>query len=332
MSDSTIKTACEQRRFNLLYNVPLVRNEKTSPYPSYSSAQLNMRRKVEVLKHNKNSNQDRSLSAKEKQALILKGNYRGNVLFCADDHKIAVKTSSSDVPGPIITLQEDKSIPLYNYKTNTFASAISTSEENTEFLFIVLPNVSCSSGLNNTTNISSILIKDTTKTNFSIVTPILFKLEGVNIPIDASNSEISINVNNIDSKVFYGSSVISNDTSTPTIENADFKVKLSTSATTPFNFSAQRYVGYLTISNITLNPSPGFSYNIGISYNVSTTLTLSENVPSTLSQSDVLNNLTFSIVSNLNSEYTSIDEETNSVIEIPNTPSIKSKITTVNGS
>ena len=155
MSDSTIKTACEQRRFNLLYNVPLVRNEKTSPYPSYSSAQLNMRRKVEVLKHNKNSNQDRSLSAKEKQALILKGNYRGNVLFCADDHKIAVKTSSSDVPGPIITLQEDKSVPLYNYKTNTFASAISTSEENTEFLFIVLPNVSCSSGLNNTTNISS---------------------------------------------------------------------------------------------------------------------------------------------------------------------------------
>ncbi len=332
MSDSTIKTACEQRRFNLLFNVPLVRNEKISPYPSYSSSQLNMRRKVEVLKHNKNSNQDRSLSAKEKQALILKGNYRGNVLFCADDHKIAVKTSSSDVPGPIITLQEDKSVPLYNYKTNTFASGISTSEENTEFIFIVLPNVSCDSGLNNTTNISSILIKDTTKTTFSIVTPILFKLEGVNIPIDASNSEISINVNNIDSKVFYGSDVISNDTSLPTIENADFKVKLSTSATTSFGFRAQRYVGYLTISNITLNTSPGFSYNIGISYNISTNLTLSEDAPSTLSQSDVLNNLTFSIISNLNSEYANTDEETNCVIEIPDTISANSKVTTISGS
>ena len=50
MSNSTIQTACEQRKISMQFNIPPVRNELVSPYPEFTSAQLNMRRKVEVLR------------------------------------------------------------------------------------------------------------------------------------------------------------------------------------------------------------------------------------------------------------------------------------------
>ena len=50
MSTTNIQDACNQRKFNLLNNIPLVRNEKKSPYEDgrFTKAQLDMRRKVEV--------------------------------------------------------------------------------------------------------------------------------------------------------------------------------------------------------------------------------------------------------------------------------------------
>ena len=125
---ATVANALEQRREYLLRRTPFVRNEIVSPYSTFTKMQLDMRRKVEVLKYKKNSTQARNLTAKEKQAQILRGNYRGNVLYCADDKNIPVKTSSSDVPGPIITLQEDPTVPLYNYITNQFSPAVSFTE------------------------------------------------------------------------------------------------------------------------------------------------------------------------------------------------------------
>ena len=50
MSNDTIKTACEQRKFNMLFNIPPVRNEIVSPYPTFTKNQLDMRRKTEILK------------------------------------------------------------------------------------------------------------------------------------------------------------------------------------------------------------------------------------------------------------------------------------------
>ena len=53
-----------QRRINMLFNI-LRFDEKGSPYPAYTSEQLNMRRKVEILKHNRNSTKGRKLTTKE---------------------------------------------------------------------------------------------------------------------------------------------------------------------------------------------------------------------------------------------------------------------------
>ena len=66
-SSSTTDNACKQRKINMLFNIPPVRLEKAkSPYPTYTSQQLNMRRKVEILKYKKNSTQGNRLTSKQK--------------------------------------------------------------------------------------------------------------------------------------------------------------------------------------------------------------------------------------------------------------------------
>tara|TARA_B100001057_G_C22842437_1_gene947615 strand:+ start:874 stop:1881 length:1008 start_codon:yes stop_codon:yes gene_type:complete len=334
MTDTTITTACNQRRTSLLFNIPPVRNEIVSPYPAYTQEQLNMRRKVEILKYKKNSTQSRQMTAKEKQSQILKGNYRGNTLYCENDYSIPVSTSASDVPGPIIKLVEDKSIPLYNYLPNTLSNAITIDENETEWSFYILPNVTCPAGLDNTTNIATLLIRDAIKKNtynYTYTTPIAFTISGSNIPIDASGAEINVNINNPDSKIFYGADVINNDTSVLSFENTNFKIKLSPSniSSSTFSYNAQLYVGNITISNIALTTSPGFSYNIGISYNASKSVSQGNAVDfDTTSLTTTANNTTFSIKANINDNLGSITTEN---CEIETTESTASKLTSFSG-
>lgn len=316
MSTINIQDACNQRKFNLLNNIPLVRNEKKSPYEDgrFTKAQLDMRRKVEVLKYKKNSSQGRQLSQKEKQAMILRGNYRGNTLFCADDHKIAVKTSSSDVPGPIITLQEDKSVPLYNYLPNRFANAIVVDENVNEWTFFVLPNVDCASGSNTTTNIASLLIRESIEKEsyvYHYSTPFTFNISGNDIPIDASGAEITFELSNPSLKVFYGSNEVTTHGASVSFENAEVIVKLVPNVTSSntFSYSAQLYGGIMNISNISLPTSPGFSYNLGISFNVSKSIDIT-NTPelSTANQTISLNSSGLSIFTNVNTDFNAISE------------------------
>lgn len=57
MTDNTsCASELSQRRQLALYNRPLPRFSLTSPYPYYTKSQLDMRRKVEILKHDNNKN------------------------------------------------------------------------------------------------------------------------------------------------------------------------------------------------------------------------------------------------------------------------------------
>jgi hypothetical protein len=121
---------CQQRSIQQLNNVPLPRFnlDSTNPYltQKYTKSQLDMRRKVEILKYsaNKSSTQTNSLTKREKFALLIRGGFRtpsslnigkrGNS-NCVEDATVPTPTSSCDVPGPVVYLQEDATVPLYNY-------------------------------------------------------------------------------------------------------------------------------------------------------------------------------------------------------------------------
>lgn len=339
MSNSTIQTACEQRKISMQFNIPPVRNELVSPYPEFTSAQLNMRRKVEVLKYAKQSSQSRKMTSKEQQAQILRGNYRGNTLFCPDDYKISYSSSASGVPGPYVQLVEDKSVPLYNYLPNRLVNAVEVGEDNTEWSIYVLSNVSCPAGLDKVTNISTLLIREAIKKNvytYTYTAPIVYTIQGTSIPIDTSGVIFNIDLNNISTKIYYGSNTIANNTSAISFPTNAFQITLqpsSTITTDTYSYSASLYVGYMTISNIYLNTSPGFSYNFGITYNASKSLdysNVSTNTATTVSTNTttILNNSTFSVVANVNDTYT-IPSATNCVVNT--SASSSAKTTTFSG-
>jgi len=303
----------KQRRMYMSLSTPPIRynNLESSPYPEYTSEQLNMRRKVEILKYNKNG-----MSKKQRQAAIARGNYRGSTLFCGLD-STPKPSGAAGVPGPSVLLFEDPNVPLYNYANNTTTNAIVASEDTNEWNFYILPNKECPSGLNNITNIASLLILPAIQNNiytYTYITPMVFHIQGTNIPVATSDNIITISLNNIATKIFYSGSEISNNVSATNFDENTLQIKLKpdTAITSnTFAYSAKLYVGYITISNIYLNTSAGFSYNFGLTYNVSSSTDSLDN------NTTILTNTKFSIVANVDDTY-NISDATNCEIISPN--------------
>lgn len=300
-------TACAQRTYNLSKNIPPTRFSLWSPYANgYTKEQVDMRRKAEILKYNKNSTQCPQLSKKAKNALISRGNYKGNQLFCSNDKIIYTPTSSSDVPGPIINLYEDKSIPLYNYETNINPYAITQSTNTDEWTFFINEDIYIPSGLSNITNISTILIREHithNKTTFTYSFPVVINISGTSISSNADNLIINTSINNLITKIFYSSYEVSNEYISINIDIADIQIVLnSPNSTGDFNFDASIYIGYITVSNLILSTLPGFSYNLGISYNATETLDTT-NISNNIDSTDIINNIQVSMIGNINENY-----------------------------
>jgi len=146
---------CQQRAIRQMYNVPLTRinMDDINPYLSgkYTKQQLDMRRKVEILKYNSNkvAGQTNSLTKREKFALLVRGAIKspsqiilnGGVLDCSSDNYIPTPTSSCNVPGPMMYLQEDPNVPLYNYSNFNVRSYPDYIPTNTDYWnFVSLPD------------------------------------------------------------------------------------------------------------------------------------------------------------------------------------------------
>jgi hypothetical protein len=149
MSQNLIFDICQQRRRQQLFPVPPVRAElESSPYNQlingviYNQHDIDMRRKAEILKYNSNkvSTQTNSLTKGQKFSLLAKGFTQqltkttivdlSNGRACPNDALIPTPTSSSDVPGPIILLIDDETVPLYKYVNPTYTRNYSTLPQN----------------------------------------------------------------------------------------------------------------------------------------------------------------------------------------------------------
>jgi len=103
---------------------PGPRYNPISPYPNFSKAQLDMRRKVEILQYKKNSTQTTQLTKSQKYASVVSGSYRANTnKICNKNLLQPTPTSASGIPGPLMFLQYNPTIPLYNYQTKQDVNA-----------------------------------------------------------------------------------------------------------------------------------------------------------------------------------------------------------------
>ena len=130
-----INPILKDKQTHALNNVPPPRLNIVSPYPAYSSFQLNMRRKVEILKYTSpqqntktNTFTKNQLFANLAKNMNAISQYQINEpytnLVCIEDKIKPTLSTSCDVPGPPIILQYEPTVPLYNYVNSNRSSAI----------------------------------------------------------------------------------------------------------------------------------------------------------------------------------------------------------------
>jgi len=126
--DAFFQQTCNNRRLAQLNNVPPDRYDNLSSNPylpingGFTADQLNMRRKAEILTYNSNRmSKSNALTKTQKYSALI--NHSKTTLpinnQCFTDlvtgQIITTPTSSCNVPGPIMMLYNDQTIPLYNF-------------------------------------------------------------------------------------------------------------------------------------------------------------------------------------------------------------------------
>lgn len=311
---SDLSTICEQRRQFQLYNIPPVRFESISPYPAFTQEQLNMRRKTEILKYNKNSTQGPRMTQRQRLAATFRGGYNAARVVCPNDYKIPVLTTSAGVPGPPIYLVEDPNVPLYNYVKETNAYAENIYEDDLEWIFKPTANQLCP---NNSiyTEIAKLIIRSPIQqayTRFTYQTPILFRLRGTAPTAKSAGATINANIgttmmsfratynqNTLDNHAQLTSSFLQNNFITAQL------VPPSGSSTT-FNYFCEAYVGLLEISGIILTTSPGFVYGLNIRYSLNEVVNsiIGNDQEKIVNNSTIISGMTFELYANLADSYT----------------------------
>lgn len=307
---------CSQRRQQMLFNIPLSRNElQPSPYvsssgqPAYTKAQLDMRRKAEILKYtsNKSSGQTNNTTRKEKFAQIARARYEGNVLFCPQDISIPTLTSACDVPGPIIYLVNDKSVPLYNYATNTDSKGVTNVTNNNFFSNIFIDNKSVFS--NTQSIVTSLYIQNNNNISirsFNINSPFGLYITGNNIP-PTGPFNITIEITAITTIPYYSGSQVLTIGGIPnysySIQRTPIRLTLTPPTSTEnFNYSAFINLGNLLLSNINLYTQNGYIYDIKTQFSYTFDS----------GNSSIINNSNAILYMNLSSEfYQSIKQDIN---------------------
>jgi len=276
---SNTSNYCKERQlfFTYISALPKVRTETVSPYPSFTQEQLNMRRKVEILKY---ANQTSSLGGKytknQKWAMINKkktSRYQ-NLISCPKRIQ-PTPTSSCDVPGPVIYLLEDDSVPLYKYATvQNYQLPIipdAASEYKVDWTSNQDNNIQSSSTIPFTVStIATVSINDNT-TLFQFQSPISLSIIGNKNTLAKATkvqkicvqiSEISYLTKYMDSPVIiYGSPPIVN---TYDMVNSSMIIDISNSNVG--YFSASQYINNIIVSNINLQTQIGYLYHMTLNF------------------------------------------------------------------
>jgi hypothetical protein len=283
---NTIQNALDQRRKMQLLNIPPTRYTPVSPYPQYTLFQLNMRRKVEILKYSaSNSNsKTNNFTKSERWAQLISGNYQrrtisqydivksaenNNVIDCSANDLIPIPSSSSGIPGPTVYLYEDPAIPLYNYNV---VRSYSILDEKNDQKWNTNPynDIVFTSGSENLLTLLGIrqYIDKPTYT-FNIQTSVGLYVAG-NVNTTGYSTPLSFSITNITCNIYYNNNIVL----IPTVTNSgltNLNVNIQQSSIGQFN--AILHVGNIVIENFTLNTLNNMVYDIKLKFTISQTPT-----------------------------------------------------------
>jgi hypothetical protein len=286
MAEAEILAGCLTSQQNLrnsrLFNVPPFRYTPVSPYNgTVTQFDLDMRRKAEVLKYNKNTNgkltkkqnwtqtvagslQRRTYSQTAIQTIISGG-------VCDDINRIPIPTTSSGVPGPVMNLYYDPSIPLYNYSTLSNAYGTENYEETEMWLTKSDVDILSLNPTVFTLNIRKPIDKTFYKYSFEV--PVALYINGYSYANDVcGNFTATIDAPTI--SVSYGGQPFTLST-TPLVNTTNMITDISGISNYDISgaFNGAIYLGTIVVSNLVLLTNPGSTYDVDFSYIISTTNT-----------------------------------------------------------
>jgi len=285
MADKTVCTTAQNYRNSLVFNVPGTRYTPVNPYSlGYTQAQLDMRRKAEILQYNKSSNG--KSSKKDKFVTAVKGSLQrrtfssyylkavqdGAEQLCPSDVLIPTLTTASDVPGPAMYLNYDPTIPLYNYNSNQEAYGI----KNIQGGALWLTNYETDIIDDNNPQIFTLNIQpaiDSNNYRFAFTTSVSLYISGYNTAhpgADASGAfQMNIPRENLNLTVMYGGEQVQLMNSPTITYSPKFLTDVSGYVLTRAianQFSGDIYMGNITFSNILLSTSNKNTFDFYVQY------------------------------------------------------------------
>jgi hypothetical protein len=294
MTDPT-QSLCEQKKQTLisqLYYTPLPRYTPVNPYAGgiFTKFQLDMRRKAEVLKYsaNKSSTQTNNLSKAQKFALLVRGSLpaptqaalqkaseNGGVIDCSNDELILTPTTASNIPGPIVYLYNDETVPLYNYSDyNTRSYPVYVPDNPNMWKFVPFSDIVINN--DSPSDVYYLILNravDQPQYIYNFVTPLELNFSGTvpavnSPPLYSKTNIITISVKTAKlSAYFNGNLVRSIDASGSAL--SAIKFDLSTSATG--SFSSKQFLGNLYFNGLLLDTSPTYVYTFSVFVTLSIT-------------------------------------------------------------
>ena len=197
-----------------------------------------------------------------------------------DIDAIPTPTSSSDIPGPIMYLIKDNTIPLYNYAIRNINLGIQNEEETQDIKYSTMNDISCNDGIE-TTLFSLYIVNNNDEYsrifNFNTPLSLYFQSDVSNSlsAYDISFQNLTLSLSNISLNIYYNDSkVLLTDMpyiNIPITNTAVYDISLNkTAGNNPSysSYSGQLYIGILNISNIYLFTQPGYVYTIKLQCNM----------------------------------------------------------------
>lgn len=262
-----------QRNRFLSLLTPHTRFVPVSPYPTYNQKQLDMRRKIEVLKYDKNSTQASKITRSQKWSQLVNNNLGSGI--CNKNYLLPTPSSSCDVPGPLTFLTYDPKVPIYNYSTSKDVYA-----NYTETI-----NIPWSTTLNDKTqkisnsvetNIFTLAIQDAPKSsyNFNFTLPIGIYVSGDNT--NTQNVTGNIFITNVLLNVYYYKGkqnslnipIYTQKITLSSSNNIIFTTTNIESISNSNHFEAIQYIGNISFPNIQLNSHYGYVYDFNLTFNI----------------------------------------------------------------
>jgi len=289
--------AINQRERMALLNIPPPRynNLATNPYnlrdisnsnQYFNQYQLDMRRKVEILKYSSNrmSTQTNSLTKSQKYAQLVNGSYQQRTYPQSYMNKILADLSngiplqpcptvptpstSCDIPGPTISLMEDNNVPLYNLTNDATFAIINQQKIEDIWNYTQIQNVPLVDRSFVTVTTIYIINSSFNSDVFSISVPLSANITATTINNNKYDyySDLSFSIINAEVNVLYSySDVTLRETPAFLLNNnrlPSSPIVVSFSITQDTSFNVTIPLGTLDINNIYLYTQTGYIYDI----------------------------------------------------------------------